>query len=106
MKFKYVSLESFDGEIIGFELKQLTNVYGNSITVDTTYRSWLANGKLERKDYKLTPESLRILVYALENSKYHNKFNLVPSKRVYELYPTKADLSKHFDKIDSLPKFR
>ena len=103
MRFKFVTLETYDSKIVGFYLKQIDILTTNFVSITPTYSTWLKNGKLEKNEYELTPESLRILIYALENSKYIDKFNLGPSREFIKLYPTTADLKARDERISKLP---
>lgn len=103
MKKSSISVTTVDNLIVNFKLRHLKSIYANNIVIRMSYCEWLKSGKFDDRNYDLTPESLKYLLYRINDSKKDLKLSTLSSESFLKSFPTSEKYIKYIKEIDSLP---
>lgn len=104
MEKNIIELVTFENERIRFNLKHISELKLNEITVKLTDQNMINDCVNLEKEYLLSPESLKELVDLIDSGKYKTKLSTTSSKEFLKHHPTLESLKKSLAEREKLPK--
>ena len=95
--------KTFEGAEVEFNIKSIKRIHLNYVTIKWSYINWLKTGKIEEKEYELTPESLRSLIALIESNRNSCSASVNSAKHFLTLFPTLESLKKSIEENEKLP---
>lgn len=105
MKYRKLKFngKTLSGDTFSIYVKEIKNIYMNTIQMGVTYRYWVKTGNFTAPCYNLTPESLIELLSVLDEYQSKHKLNLISCRRYLEVFPNMTAIIEYEKHVDKLP---